>query len=438
MYPACIGTADPRVVEHVLKTRFEMYEKGEFFASRVRDVLGKGIFAVDGEAWRIQRKTMSHMFNVKNFKDFVNVVFAETMTQLTARLDRAAATGATVDLSDLFSRFTLDSFSRVGFGESVGALARDEAIPFMRAFDRAQHHIMVRFNTPLWWAFEWVSRGGWEHGRNVRTIREFGRHIVERRMEAVRRGERAAAAAAAAGDEGADGTSTAGFTDVVGYLIEAVGRETGTAPTAAELAEHVINLVIAGRDTTAQALSWSVVMLARHAKARAELVAEADRAMPDARGGLPSYEAVRGCRYALAVVRETLRLQPSVPYDTKVAVEDDVLPNGVRVARGTMIYWSVYAMGRNPRVWGADAAEFRPERWLEMETLPSPFEYPVFNAGPRTCLGKGMAELQAVFVLVALVRRFEIEVLEPEKVTYDISTTLPIKGGLRVKLRARD
>jgi fatty acid omega-hydroxylase len=88
---------------------------------------------------------------------------------------------------------------------------------------------------------------------------------------------------------------------------------------------------------------------------------------------------------------ETLRLYPSVPQNQKYAVEDDVWPDGTVVAAGTYISWAPYVQGRSTKVWGADAREFKPERWLNENgdlNRVTQGQWPAFHAGPRVCLGK--------------------------------------------------
>jgi cytochrome P450 len=176
-------------------------------------------------------------------------------------------------------------------------------------------------------------------------------------------------------------------------------------------------------------------MLSRNPDSLAKLLTEIKDTLGDATS--PTYDQIKSMKYANAVFHETLRLYPSVPTEIKTANQDDTLPDGTFVPKGAVVSWSPYCMGRTTAIWGPDAKEFRPERWLEMERNPSPFDYPVFNAGPRVCLGKNMAELEGVFVIVSMLRVFEVSVLEGEKVTYANSVTLPMKDGLKVKVCKR-
>ncbi|KAJ3154135.1 hypothetical protein HK101_001683 [Irineochytrium annulatum] len=403
---------NPELIEHVLKTKFHVYEKGPEMRMRFKDVLGHGIFNSDGARWKSQRKTAANIFNVKSFKHFVEKVFADEMSLLTSHLHNASTTSQPIDLQDLFFRFTLDGFAKIAFDKDVGAMHHTEKIPFAVAFDQAQEHLERRFLSPVWDWEEWGPRG-WRQARNVKIIRDFGMRIVKERQAQV----------AAKADEGE------GKSDLLSLLMN-VKDENGNAPSDEDLCDHVLNFIIAGRDTTAQALSWTFFMLDQNPSALTTLLSEIDTTLGDSL--TPTYDQIKSMAYANAVFRETLRLYPSVPKEMKQANADDVLPDGTLVPRGSIVLWAPYGMGRDTRIWGPDAKQFRPERWIEMSKQPSPFDYPVFNAGPRVCLGKSMAELEGVYVMVSVLRRFRCKVLNPEKVTYGNSLTLPIKGGLRV------
>ncbi|TMW62724.1 hypothetical protein Poli38472_005342 [Pythium oligandrum] len=142
--------------------------------------------------------------------------------------------------------------------------------------------------------------------------------------------------------------------------------------------------------------------------------------------------------YLEAALRETLRLYPSVPCMIKNATRDVVFGDGTFIEKGTRVGLPVYAMGRMTYLWGPDAEDFKPERWIDTETGKlihvSPYKFVSFNAGPRTCLGVKLALLEMKIVASSVLSRFNIEVLKPEEVKYDVSLTLPIHGELRTKV----
>jgi cytochrome P450 len=135
------------------------------------------------------------------------------------------------------------------------------------------------------------------------------------------------------------------------------------------------------------------------------------------------------------------------PYTTKAA---DVLPDGTKVQRGTILEYCPWVMGRKRAIWGEDAARFDPERWLvrtstsgdedelQLKTFPSPFKFPVFQAGPRICLGQSMAYLEAKIALIHVIRGFKLTAAGGyPPVTYRHAVTLPMKDGLHVHVHRR-
>lgn len=149
------------------------------------------------------------------------------------------------------------------------------------------------------------------------------------------------------------------------------------------LVDSVLNFVIAGRDTTAQALSWTFYLMHRREAdpgVRKKLAQETDEIL---KGGYPTYESTKQQKYAESCFYEALRLYPSVPKNIKTCVEDDILPGGTKVYKGDRVGWSPYVMGRDTAIWGPDAKEYKPERWSSSEK-PSSAKFNAFHLGPRT------------------------------------------------------
>jgi fatty acid omega-hydroxylase len=194
------------------------------------------------------------------------------------------------------------------------------------------------------------------------------------------------------------------------------------------LRDLVLNFLIAGRDTTAQTLSWALFCLCQHPEAAARARAEAVEVCGNED---ITYEAVNRLPFLQAVLNETLRLYPSVPLDLKFVLEDDVWPDGTRVRRGNVAVYNIYAMGRDPAIWGAHAADFRPERWLEMDSNPDSYKFPVFNAGPRECLGKRLAQVEMKTCLAVLLPRLSFKLAVPAgEIIPDGQLTIGMGRGL--------
>ena len=339
------------------------------------------------------------------------------MMIISLKLKQAALTDAVVDIQDLFFRFMLDGFGLLAFGSEIKSLESGK-VPFAVAFDRAQQIVNWRFFDGTFRITERLNWGKFkQYNQDLKTIRDFGHAIIqERRKES---------------QESIENRS-----DLLSMMM-AMKDGDGQAYSDEELCDHVLNFIIAGRDTTAQALSWAVYYLHLNPRVLKKLREEVDKVLGDE--ATPNYESnLKLLKYTKAVFHETLRLSPSVPKNGKLAVNDVELPDGTFVPAGAAVIINAYTNGRREDLWGSNAHEFVPERWLDAsKPQPSQAVYPAFHGGPRLCLGKNLAEIEGVFVLASLVKSFEFQVLEPEKVIYALSLTFPIKNGLNCRFKVR-
>ncbi|KAD3338332.1 hypothetical protein E3N88_33853 [Mikania micrantha] len=173
--------------------------------------------------------------------------------------------------------------------------------------------------------------------------------------------------------------------------------------------------------------------------------------LPDAKFAVAFEDAVRISSERFRMITPLLwkiqRLYPPVPIDTKAATVDDVFPDGTDVKKGMVVSYHPYAMGRMETLWGGDYIEFRPERWLKkdereekMRFVPrDPYTYPVFQAGPRICLGKDMAFLQMKRVVAGVLRQFKVVpvVNDGSEPVFVGALTSKMKGGFPVKIKER-
>ncbi|KAI8912867.1 cytochrome P450 [Gorgonomyces haynaldii] len=402
-------TADPKNVEHILKTQFDNYYKGPQFQDKMHDLLGHGIFGVDGEEWRSIRKTASNIFNIKGFRYFVEDVFVQEYVAFRDRLKIKAREHPVFDLQDMLLRFTLQTFVHIAYGTDLKVVQSEKPVPFAASFDRLLDKTLVRFYNPLWKITERWQYPEKQH--DLTYLKDFAVGLVkDRKLMTL--------------DE------RNGQQDLLSHFMNARDWK-GDKYSDERLAEHVMNFVFAGRDTTAQMLSWTMLDLSKNPRVLEKLRQEVKHVCGD---GFPTYDHIKDMKYANAVFHESIRLHPAVPGNMAQAIHDDTLPDGTPVPAGAQVLYSAYCMARNPNIWGPDCEEYKPERWLDRTV--SAFEYPAFKAGPRICLGKNFAELEGVFVLSCMVRDFEIEVVRKD-VTYKPAFTHPIDGGLQVRMSER-
>ncbi|KAF9208174.1 hypothetical protein BGZ49_009571 [Haplosporangium sp. Z 27] len=414
-----INITDPEMVEHVLKGNFWAYVKGPYLRSTLEPLVGQGIFGADGEHWRWQRKLASHIFNVKSFRTYTSDVFCREANLVIDYLSTVADTDKVVDLQNLFYLFTLDSFGEIAFGQAFGCLKDPEReVEFAASFDRLNNALAGRFVSPIWRLKDWWTGDNKIIERDTQIVHDFAYGVIKKRRQE------------AADNEKSDRK------DLMQLFMDA-SDDNGEPLSDEMLKDELINMILAGRDTTAQALSWMFYLMHRAGSSPqilSQLTEEIDSVL---NGGDPTYESTKNQKYAEACLYETLRLYPSVPQNIKVCVEDDVLPGGPRVYKGENIGWCSWAMGRLDYIWGPDATEFKPERWLTGEK-PSSSKFVSFHLGPRTCLGQQFATIEAVTIMSMLLQKFTFELVDPnQEPAYLPALTLPMVTGLPVRVKRR-
>jgi len=330
-----------------------------------------------------------------------------------------------LDLHDLFFRFTLDSFTEIAFGKDLKILERYAAgerdpVPFAAAFDTAQIITDYRIVNPFWKWTEYLDGSRRTMNRCKKVMDDFAYQVIQERRQDPKSGE---------------------YNDLLSRFLNVKLDENGKPYSDQELRDIVMNMIIAGRDTTAQALSWMIYMLDAHPEVKERIRQEVKEVCGencDLRNGeAPVYEDIQRMAFTKAVMSETLRLYPSVPKQAKTALQDDKLPDGTLVPGGSMIVWSSYVMGRNKELWGPDAEEFCPDRFLK-DPNPSQYKYVSFNAGPRLCLGMNMAYLEAMTALTMILNEFDLELaVDRKNITYQNGLTLSMRTGLPVRVHRR-
>ena len=419
-------TANPAVVQHILKTHFHNYGKGNLFPRTLKDLLGNGIFNVDGESWKFQRQLASHEFNTKSLRKFVEtVVDTEISDRLIPILSSAAATGTVLDFQDILQRFAFDNICKIAFGfDPAYLLPSLPQTKFAQAFEESVIISSDRFKAliPLVWKIKKLLNIGSEKRLRIAVsdVQEFAKNVIREKKHELR--EKASL-------------------DSVDLLSRFLSSGLSDENFVTDI---VISFILAGRDTTSAALTWYFWLLSKNPHVESEVLKEIKE-----KSEAPIYEEVKDMVYTHASLCESMRLYPPVPTDSKVAMNDDVLPDGTVVKKGTRVTYLPYAMGRSETLWGPDWAEFKPERWLKREEAENRqwkfvgrdvYTYPVFQAGPRICLGKEMSFLQMKRVVAGVVRRFKVvpavgEGVEPECVQL---LTSKMKGGFPVRIIERD
>ncbi|KAL0381556.1 UNVERIFIED_CONTAM: Alkane hydroxylase MAH1 [Sesamum angustifolium] len=209
------------------------------------------------------------------------------------------------------------------------------------------------------------------------------------------------------------------------------------------LRDTILNLMIAGRDTTSSALTWFIWLVSTHPEVEKRIRDELKSFLPAGereKWRVFGVEETKKLVYMHGAICEALRLYPPVPFQHKEPVEPDILPSGHFVEPTMKVMFSLYAMGRMESVWGEDCLEFKPERWISdrgsIKHEPS-YKFLAFNAGPRTCLGKEVAFAQVKAVAATLIHNYQVRLADGHRVLPNCSIILYIRNGLKVRVANR-
>ncbi|OAL00797.1 cytochrome P450 [Phaeosphaeriaceae sp. SRC1lsM3a] len=408
-----IATCEPENVKTILSLKFKDYSFGNR-QTAFTPLLGHGIFNADGERWANSR----HMLRPNFARDQVADIEAfERHFQL--MLKHIPKDGSTVDLQALFFRLTIDTATEFLFNHSTNSLRMvgqedesNEDVIFSKAFNFAQEDITMRLRLGVFDRFRNNTKG--EEAIQIchRYIERFVDDALEFRKQL-------------------DKEKLSGAKDEKYYFIQEVAKQTTDKK---RIRDELINILLAGRDTTASLLSNMFFQLAK----KPEIYAKLREEIASLGGRTPSYEELRNFKYLKWCLNESLRTHPVVPGNSRFAIRDTVLPLGggpngqhpLFVPKGTMVGYSPYVMHRRKDIYGADANEYKPERWADLRPT---WEYLPFNGGPRVCLGQQYALTEASYVTVRLVQEFsKIESRDPEPWIEGLTLTLCSYNGVKV------
>ncbi|KAE9185735.1 hypothetical protein PF004_g23276 [Phytophthora fragariae] len=423
--PPAVVLSSPEAMEDVLKTQFDVFIKGSAVATISHDLLGDGIFTVDGSKWRHQRKAASHFFSVNMIKDAMEHVVRDHSALLSAKLKAFADNGETLNIKRGLDVFTMDVFTKVGFGVELRGLQTGGNCDFMEAFERASRRVMARFQQPMcmWKLARWLNVGSERQmAEDMKLINGVVYDVIHRSLED--RHSRACSRRK----------------DLISLFLEKANDHAEMTPTM--LRDMSMVFIFAGRDSTSLTMTWFIIEMNRHPEALARVRRELIDKLP--RLGLddvetPSMEDIDQLVYLEAAIRECIRLNPVAPAMQRTAAHDTTLYNGTFIKAGTRVILPHYAMGHLETVWGPDAEEFKPERWIDVDTGKllhvSPFKFTAFLAGPRMCLGMRFALAEMKITLATILSKFDIQTVKnPQDFTYVPSVTLQVKGPVDVTI----
>jgi cytochrome P450 len=386
--------ASPSGVQHVLAENNKNYGKRTRGFAVLRYVLGDGLLTSEGELWKRQRRLAQPAFHRQRIAGFA-AAMVRAASDCAGALEQRR--GSEVDIHQEMMRVTLRIVGETLLGHDPSGDA-DKVGPSVSyllksANQRASRFILLPPVLPT------------ASDRRVRQATALLDEVVLRIIAERRRRP---------GD------------DLISMLLQSRDAETGEAMSDRQLRDEAMTIFLAGHETTANALTFSFLLLSRHPDAFRDLREELARVLG---GRSPTFDDLPRLVFTRMVVQEALRLYPPAWIISRSATGPDEIA-GYAIPARSIVFLCPYLVHRHPRFW-KDAEEFRPRRF---ETEPPKGAYFPFGAGPRQCIGNGFATIEAELVLATLAQRLSFELPHGRAVELDPQITLRPRGGLPMRV----
>lgn len=394
--------SSPEAIKHVLVDNNKGYFKGEPYG-RLEPILGKGLLTSSGDFWLQQRRLMQPAFHHRYLATLASMMVKATEEML-EDWEAIEREGQPVDIHAEMMRLALTILGRALFSTDLRGQAGEARV----AMDVLLEQLHRRISTPVEIPAIFPTVEDRVYRREIRNLN----HMVEEIIE-VRRNSR----------EDQD--------DLLARLIQATEGDLGMADQ--QLRDEVITLILAGHETTANALSWTWYLLSKHPSVMQSLSAELSTQLNGRKPDLPD---LPNLPYNRMVIEESLRLYPPSWLITRTALEKDIV-SGVVIPANSIIFLSQYVTHRHPDYW-ENPEIFDPERFaLEGLRKRPDFAYFPFGGGPRKCIGEQFAMLEAQIVLAMMAQRYRLELVPDYPVIPQPTITLRPKQGIWMHLKAR-
>jgi unspecific monooxygenase len=387
---------NPGAIRHVLVDNYENYTRTPASFRVLRPVLGEGLLIAEGRAWKHQRRTLAPAFTPRAVMTLVSHMVAAT-DETIAKLK--AASNAPVNLREAMQRMTLEIAGRTMFSFGMdrhGAALRDFVMEYGERL--ARPHVL-----DLLLPLSWPSPQDFARARFRKRWTQFvGMLMAERR--------------AAGKNEGAP------LNDLFDLMDAARDPETGAAFTDEQLGDQVATMILAGHETTATALFWSLYLLALDPATQEELAAEVKGASVNGALDLDRLKFTR------AVVDETMRLYPPAFLILRAAAAPDMIA-GIPVKKNDIVLVAPWLLHRHEKLW-RDPNAFIPSRFMT-GTPPDRFAYLPFGVGARVCIGAHFALVEATLALAKMIGAFRVDLVDREPVMpVGVVTTQPDRSPM--------
>lgn len=387
---------DPAAIREMLLDRLDDYPKSLVTKNLLKPAIGESLFIAEGAHWRWQRRAAAPVFSPRNMLNLAPIMTAAAERSC----DRIAAAGPrAINMLDEMVTTTFDVISDVTFsgGDTFDRDAVHHAIDDYIA-QAGKISLFDVLGLP-----DWVPRPDRIlSGKALKEMKQIADTAIEARAK-----------------RGHDGTP-----DLLDLLLEGVDPKTKRQMNTAELRDNLLTFIVAGHETTALTLSWSLYLMGFDQDAQDKARAEAQSVL---QGRAVTGDDVENLPYIRQIIDEALRLYPPAGMISRTAQKPDTL-GGREIRPGDTVIIPIYALGRHEQLWD-DPDAFKPERFEDRKSIDR-YAYLPFGDGPRICIGASFALQEAVIILATLLSRFKFTAVKGKDPEPVMILTLRPDGGV--------
>jgi cytochrome P450/nitrite reductase/ring-hydroxylating ferredoxin subunit len=414
-----VAIADPGMVQKILQARPEKFLRMDGIRLTIEEMGIEGLFSAEGEQWRRHRSYAKHAFDVRHLRDFFPVMNAVTR-RLNRRWQQLAEQGSSMDVQQEMMRYTVDITTNLAFGYDMNTLEEEG--------DRIQTHLEQIFPMIAFRAFMPVRY--WNHFK-LPADRTLEKSLVELRatidhlIENARR-------------QLVENPALKERPQNLLQALLAAQSEGDVELSDLEIYGNVFTFLLAGEDTTANSIAWMMYFMTKYPEVQRKMHAEADSVLGEV-ASVTDYDKISDLRYIEAVAHETMRCKPVATFLALQALTD-VTVNQLQIPKGTPVFVLLRPKGMEEGEF-ADAAEFKPERWLDYSPRDNPHHrksFLPFGGGPRLCPGRSLALLEIKMAVSMICRHFEVIRTEPDKNIEERFVFTMMPQDLMISLRPRN
>jgi len=399
-----IISADPLFIQHFLQKNHRNYRKSETQTETLAYYVGNGLLTSDGDYWLQQRRLIQPGFHREKLSALVAIIH-EVIDDFTIHLDEVAKSGRPINIYESMHGLAFKIVAKALFSTSIA----DEAMTELsKNITVVQEFIIKEIRQPYLAAWFKLSGAIKKH----KTISDASAAII---LKVIR--ERKA--------------SKENYNDLLDMLLQARYEDNGAAMSEKQLLDESLILFVAGHETSANALAWTLYLLSTHSEATDKLLAE----LPNL-NHKSGFQELMTMPYSKQVIEESMRIFPPAWITDRISIADDEI-NGFFIPKGTMLVAFIYGVHHSEKLW-QDPETFRPERFDKSNRKNhTPYDYLPFGGGPRLCIGNNFAMMEMQLAIQRLIQRYTFELVPGQDIDPEPLITLRPKNGIFLRLTMR-